>query len=57
VWEETSGGGYEDVEGGRLGGLIMGHYRSIGWKGKRFYMCMVKGVWESVRLRPHMSQL
>ncbi len=25
----------------------------VEWKGERSYVCMIKGVWESVRLGPH----
>ncbi len=27
----------------------------VKWKGKRSNMCMIKGVWENVRLEPHVQ--
>ncbi len=38
----------------RLRGLIMGNWKGqYNGRGKRFYMCMIKGVWKSVGPGPH----
>jgi len=55
VGQKTLGGGYKHVKEMRVGwGVWSCAIGGVGnGRGKRSYMCMIKGVWESVGLGPY----